>query len=172
MGLSLITLALARSSAKKAIDAAVTQALADAYAYTDEKFSEIVSFKIKIVDELPPLAEADPHVIYFVERTDPSGEADFYYEYMVINGKWELIGSTELDLSNYWTIEQVKAYVDSKEYTLPVATASILGGVKIDGNSIQIDANGVISINEDFINSILDANFTDISEEQIDDLFD
>ena len=33
----------------------------------------------------------------------------------------------------------------SNQYVLPVATTSDLGGVKIDGSSITIDANGVIS---------------------------
>lgn len=31
-------------------------------------------------------------------------------------------------------------------YTLPVATSSVLGGVKVDGSTINVDGNGVISI--------------------------
>lgn len=171
MGLSVVTLALARKNAKKQADIAVAKAVAAANAYTDQKISQIISFTIEIVDELPPLSEADPHVIYFVAKEDPSGEADSYNEYIKIDNKWELIGTTELDLSNYWTIEQVKEYVQSKEYTLPVATANILGGVKINGDSIQIDNNGVISVKEDYINNIVDNNFNDITENQISDLF-
>mgnify|MGYP006916122277 CR=1 FL=1 len=171
MGLSLITLALARKSAKKATDAAVAQALIAANAYTDSKFNEIASFGIEIVNELPPLAEADSHTIYFVERTSPSGEADYYYEYIAVNGSWELIGSTELNLSNYWTIDEVKAYVESKEYTLPMATANKLGGVKINGDSIQIDQNGTISIVDGYLDNIIDGNFDNISNQDISNLF-
>lgn len=183
MGVSVITLALARKAAKKSIDKAAAKAIADAVEiskkYTDDQFNKIVSFKIEIVDNLPPLSEADPHVIYFIPRTSPSGEADFYYEYMVISNKWELVGSTELDLSNYWTIDETKAYIDSKEYILPQATKTTLGGVKVDGDSILINSEGVISVSEDYLKDVsgdetqklIDENFDIISNDEISNLF-
>ena len=42
---------------------------------------------------------------------------------------------TPPDLSSYIT----------QQYTLPTASTTVLGGVKVDGSSINIDANGVIS---------------------------
>lgn len=142
MAISIETLALARKYAdavaaagsKEALDKAVQQAVAESKLYTDDIFSHIVSFKVEIVDSLPE-TDIDPHVIYFLKRESPSGEDDFYYEYMYINNFWELIGSTQLDLSPYWTIEQTKAYIASKEYSLPRANKTSLGGVKIDGES-------------------------------------
>lgn len=183
MGISLVTLALAKKSTKKAIDTAAAQAVFDAVTqskkYTDDKISEIVSFRIIIVNELPPLETADPHVIYFVPRTNPTGEADFYYEYMIIDHKWEVIGSTELDLSNYWTIDETKAYIESKEYILPKATKTTLGGVKIDGDSILINSEGVISISDSYLKEVsgdetqklIDENFDIISNDEISNLF-
>ena len=36
-------------------------------------------------------------------------------------------------------------FTPAEEYTLPIASTTILGGVKVDGNTINIDANGVIT---------------------------
>ena len=175
MGLSIVTYALAKKYAKGKIDAAVEKALQDAKAYTDSKIAEIINFNIVIVDKLPPLSEADNHTIYFLPRTSPSGEADYYYEYMVIENQWEVIGSTELDLSNYWTIDETKAYIESKTYVLPIASTSTLGGVKVDGTSIEADNEGTISIINSYVENLsqdlIDDNFIKISSKEIDDLF-
>lgn len=59
----------------------------------------------EIVDELPT-ENIDTHTIYLVKET--VGEADDYYnEYIYVNGEWELLGSTRIDLSDYYTKEQV-----------------------------------------------------------------
>lgn len=61
-----------------------------------------------IVDSLPSVDDGDPTVIYFVpsEGTDDSNVKD---EYMLINGKWERIGTTRVDLSGYWSKDQLRA---------------------------------------------------------------
>lgn len=179
MSLSIITLALAKQSAKKKIDKAMEKAIAAAKAYTDEQVSHIVSIRVEIVEQLPPISEADPHVIYFVHKPDPSKEADVYYEYMVIDNQWELIGSTELDLTNYWTIDEVKEYVQSQTYVLPAATTETLGGVKPDGVSTQTDNVGTLSVVEQYVQDvsgntaqdIIDENFIRVTDDEIDDLF-
>lgn len=175
MGLSITTLALARKYAQKKIDIAVEEAVERAKAYTDEVVSEFVSFSIEIVEVLPDPSEAKEHVIYFVHRESPSGGADYYYEYIWINNSWELIGSTELDLSNYWTIDEVKEYVRSQGYVLPIASSNTLGGVKIDDTSIQISQDGTISIIDTYIEGntqdLIDANFEYITNNDINNLF-
>ena len=42
-------------------------------------------------------------------------------------------------------INEVKGLAMSNQYTLPTASTSTLGGVKVDGSTITIDSNGVIS---------------------------
>ena len=181
MAISIETLALARKYAdavaaagsKEALDKAVQQAVAESKLYTDNIFSHIVSFKVEIVDSLPE-TDIDPHVIYFLKRENPSGEEDFYYEYMYINNSWELIGSTQLDLSPYWTIEQTKAYIASNR-----ANKTSFGGVKINGKSIDIDDEGYIYVVDKYTTgkaektaqSVVDANFTDIKASEIENLF-
>ena len=182
MAISIETLALARKYAdavaaagsKEALDKAIQQAIAESKLYTDDVFSNIV----EIVDSLPE-TNIDPHVIYFLKKENPSEENDIYYEYMYINNSWELIGSTQLDLSSYWTIEQTKAYIASKEYSLPRANKTSLGGVKIDGKSIGINNEGFIYVVDEYTTgkaektaqSVVDANFTDIKASEIENLF-
>ena len=182
MAISIETLALARKYAdavaaagsKEALDKAIQQAIAESKHYTDDIFSHIV----EIVDSLPE-TDINPHVIYFLKKESPSEENDIYYEYMYINNFWELIGSTQLDLSSYWTIEQTKAYIASKEYSLPRANKTSLGGVKIDGESIGIDNKGFLYVVDEYTTgkaektaqSVVDANFTDIKASEIENLF-
>ena len=65
----------------------------------------------EIVDELPT-ENIDTHTIYLVKET--VGESDDYYnEYIYINGEWELLGSTRIDLSNYYTKEQVDKIIET-----------------------------------------------------------
>lgn len=65
----------------------------------------------EIVDELPT-ENIDTHTIYLVKET--VGEADDYYnEYIYVNGEWELLGSTRIDLSDYYTKEQVDKIIET-----------------------------------------------------------
>lgn len=55
----------------------------------------------------------------------------------------------------------------ANKYILPTATAQALGGVKIDGVTITIDANGVISSQTSGVDEL--ANLTDVNISQIQD---
>lgn len=55
----------------------------------------------EIVEALPEVADADADTIYMVKKTGGLVDRDHYEEYMVINGAWEMIGDTFVDLSNY-----------------------------------------------------------------------
>lgn len=68
--------------------------------------------KIEIVEELP-LEDIDEHTIYLLPKEDET-ENDIYDEYMYVQGAWERIGSTRIDLSNYYTKDEVDALLDGK----------------------------------------------------------
>ena len=106
----------------------------------DNLIGQISALSIEIVQTLPT-QDIKTNVIYLVPKTGSTN--DVYDEYMYINNAWEHIGSTDVDLSNYYT----KTEIDNKGYltSIPTASTSTLGGVKVDGTSISIDANGVIS---------------------------
>jgi len=67
------------------------------------------------VDVLPDIAEAVPNVIYLLAR--PKGhqqENNLRDEYILLNGAWELIGSTEIDLSGYVQAEDLVPLSNSR----------------------------------------------------------
>ncbi len=66
----------------------------------------INEFAIALVEELPT-EDIDTHTIYFLPKEQ--ADNDVYDEYIYINGAWEHIGSTQIDLSGYYTGDQVEA---------------------------------------------------------------
>lgn len=73
--------------------------------------SNLANLRIEVVNELPSTGETN--VIYLVKKagTNP----DVHDEYVYAEGNWEKIGNTEVDLSNYYTKDQV--YTKSETYS-------------------------------------------------------
>ena len=84
----------------------------DAYtkAQTDSAISTAVAnadhLKREIVEDLPEVDSADEHTIYMVAKASGSGEQK-YDEYMLINGAFEKVGDSAVDLTNYATKTEV-----------------------------------------------------------------
>lgn len=80
--------------------------ITDAYTktQTDSAIATAVAnadhLKREIVEELPDPGEADENTIYMV-GTGEGSEDSTYEEYMLVNGAFEKIGSSEVDLTNY-----------------------------------------------------------------------
>ena len=77
-------------------------------AYVDSKLSAAV--KRSVVQELPS-SDIDENTIYMTPAEDPS-TGNVYDEYIYVNNSWEKIGSTAIDLTNYYT----KTEIDAKYY--------------------------------------------------------
>lgn len=104
----------------KKADKATTLAgygIADAYT-KDESNTAIAAavanahhLKREIVSVLPEVSEANEDTIYMVPdagNTDTAGSnKSVYTEYMLVNGAFERIGTSDVDLSNYFTKDQV-----------------------------------------------------------------
>lgn len=142
--LSLETYILSQKYANSKADKAIAEAVRISEEYTDRMVA-VVSWKIVIVETLPT-EDIDTHTIYFVPIDAGDDENDGYYEYIYLNNKWELIGNTQIDLSDYMTKAEVMAYVDEHQYVLQPATEDTLGGVIVDINTIKLENNGKISI--------------------------
>lgn len=86
--------------------------------YVDNKISSAIAsletLKRAIVETLP-VTDIDPNTIYMVLKTTP-GLQNVYDEWMYINNEWELIGSTEVDLTNYLAKDNTTAYTPNGEY--------------------------------------------------------
>ena len=81
----------------------VSKFVTESETYSREEVNNIVSsinsMKKEIVDTLPT-ENIDENTIYLVPKTNGSGN-DYYDEYLYINGNFEFIGSTQIDLSQY-----------------------------------------------------------------------
>jgi hypothetical protein len=62
------------------------------------------SVKMQVVDTLPDVGETD--TIYLVKKSNP-GEQNLYDEYVYANDSWEHIGDTSVDLTDYYTKNEV-----------------------------------------------------------------
>lgn len=150
------------------LEEAVTEAVAQSKLYTDEEIEKFLSFDIQVVSTLP--ANPHSHVIYLVP-IGMTSENNGYYEYIYVDNKWELLGSTEIDLSNYYTKAEVNQLIADNKYVLPVATADTLGGIKIDGKTIKINPDGSASIDENGTAELIEDIIQPIEDDDIASLF-
>lgn len=70
--------------------------------------------KREVVDELPSVDDADPKAIYFVPSPGTPQENNIKDEYMLINGQWEMIGTTKVDLTGYWSKQELRAMTEEE----------------------------------------------------------
>lgn len=106
------TAALENYMTDEEIEAAITAALAG-YATTGyvtqaiaTAIASVQTLRIEIVSSLPETGESN--VIYFVPMADPK-TSNSYEEYIWINEGYELIGTTQIDLSDYWSKTELTA---------------------------------------------------------------
>lgn len=95
--------------------------------YTKQEVTALINaiqkVTITIVEELP--ATGDSNVIYFVPKTGSTN--DIYDEYIYISNAWEIIGSTAVDLSDYYTKTQVDTLLNGKANTTDLSTVATSG---------------------------------------------
>ena len=89
--------------------------------YVDDKIKEIVGIgiSIQIVDELPEVGMSYS-TIYLV----PIEGEDSYDEYILLeDGTWEKIGSTTVDMSNYYSKAEIDAKIEELRSLISLATS-------------------------------------------------
>ena len=82
--------------------------LQNAKDYAKKLFDSVTSFSIQIVDTLPT-ENIKEMTIYFIKNSH-NNESDYYDEYMYINNKWEIIGSTFVNLTPYLLKSDFETY--------------------------------------------------------------
>ena len=91
----------------------------------------------EIVETLPE--NANENVIYMVRREGGTGQ-DVYNEYMYINGVWEIIGDTSVDLTDYAKKEDIVVKSVSPDFTVTEAgqlTLTANAAPEINGSNIS-----------------------------------
>ena len=74
--------------------------------YVDDLVSGVISLDIRVVTALPT-TDISSTTIYLVPKAASAN--NIYDEYIYVNNSWELIGSTEVDLSDYYTKAEIDA---------------------------------------------------------------
>lgn len=123
-------------------------------AETDSAISSAIAgashLKRQIVESLPEVAEADANTIYMVPKTSGSGQ-NIYDEYMVINGEWEILGNTDVDLTQYVTETKLGTELDKKvdkeEGSRLITSAEV---TKLQGIEAEAEKNIIDSVTGEF----------------------
>ena len=109
--------------------------------FLSEKLKELIAFvnqaglkSIQIVEELPEVG--DPSVLYLLAKEDPQ-TGDYYDEYLWIDDAWELIGTTQIDLSDYVTLSTDQTITGEKTF---------IDQINLNNNSAE--SQGKITYNE------------------------
>ena len=93
--------------------------------YVDDAIATAIgnvsSFSLLPVDALPT-ENIQTNVIYAVPSENPE-EQDVRIEYVYINDNWEKIGTTQIDLSNYYTKEEIDGIVEELRSLVQFATS-------------------------------------------------
>jgi hypothetical protein len=97
---------------------AITYALSKKY--TDNKITESAGLHREIVTSLP--ATGDDTTIYMV-LDQTASSPDIYDEWLWTNGAYEHIGSTRVDLSDYYNKTQIDTALNDKANTSDIPTA-------------------------------------------------
>ena len=82
-------------------------------------------FAIEVVNTLP-VSDISTTTIYLVPASDPE-QGNYYEEYIYVNNAWELVGTTAVDLTGYYTSAQVDTLLAAKANTSSLATVATSG---------------------------------------------
>lgn len=101
-----------------------------------------------LVDELPAIESADVHAIYMVPKEGGS-DPDVRNEYMVVNGAWEKIGDTAVNLDGYATEDYVTGAIKNKaevgaSYTKAEADALLAGKANVGDAYTKAEADALL----------------------------
>ena len=81
------------------------------YDFVTAAIAGITGFHAEIVSVLP--ATGEPNILYLVAKST-TASGNVYDEYLYINGAWELIGSTDIDLSGYVQASEMHAITNTE----------------------------------------------------------
>ena len=81
------------------------------YDFVTAAIADISGFHAEIVSELP--ATGKTNILYLVAKSS-AASGNGYDEYLYINGAWERVGSTDIDLSGYVQASEMHAITNTE----------------------------------------------------------
>ena len=112
-----------------------------------------------LVDKLPAVKDADAHTIYMIPKEGGS-DPDVRDEFMVVNGAWEKIGDTAVNLDGYATEDFVAGAIKNKaeigaSYTKAEADELLAGKANVGDAYTKTEADNLLNAK---------ANIVDVEE--------
>ena len=107
-----------------------------------ELIDNLANLQITVVDTLPATGESN--IIYLIKKVGTG--TDIHDEYVYVEGNWEKIGTTDVDLSNYYTktqVDSIKDTLDNKISNNTLSITNITTNGSITPESLKIQKNGV-----------------------------
>lgn len=126
----------------------------------DNLIANLESVEMKVVTALPATGEG--HIIYLVDNG--SG----YDQYVYSDNQWHNIGSTSIDLTNYYTKAETSTLLDNKQDKLTAGQGiTISGNNTISSDAVAYTAGDNITIESGNIISAVDTKYTAGTDIQI-----
>lgn len=116
-------------------------------------------FNVLVVQSLPATGEA--HTLYFVPSADPQTQ-NVYDEYLYANNAWEQVGSTAVDMSDYYTKTQVDTLLDDKAEIVEITQAEydlLTPAEKNNGKIYSITDAVVVDMNNYYTKTQADGRY-------------
>ena len=107
-----------------------------------ELIDNLANLQITVVDTLPTTGESN--IIYLVKKAGTG--TDIHDEYVYVEGNWEKIGTTDVDLTNYYTktqVDSIKDTLDNKISNNTLSITNITTNGSITPENLKIQKNGV-----------------------------
>lgn len=112
--------------------------------YNKDEVNNLISrfLSIRKVNQLP--ATGEDNVIYLVPKDWE--EPDIHDEYIWQDGRWELIGTTQIDLSDYYTKSETDTLLNLKQNKLTAGTNIQINGDTISATDTKYTAGTGLSL--------------------------
>ena len=144
------------------------KAIAAKFKAVEELISNLPKFSIEVVDTLPT-KDISNTVIYLVKPTPESAEeGNLYEEFIYVNSAWEKLGTQKLDLSGYYTSDQVDDAIETalSDYVKKNGTDRLI--TETEATQIQTNKSSIDTLNDTTIPGITDR--LDDAEGRLDDI--
>ena len=112
-------------------------------------------FDVQVVQELPATGEA--HTLYFVPSADPKTQ-NIYDEYLYANNAWEQVGSTAVDMSDYYTKTEIDTSINTALSSY-ATIANVDASLNLKADKTYVDSSLANKANISYV----DTNFAKLS---------
>lgn len=91
-------------------------------------------------EDLPEAGSADQNTIYMKKKATGTQGQNVYTEYMVINGAWEIVGDTAVDLTDYAKTTEVQQMITTalQDYVTTESLGTTLANYVLASDLVEI----------------------------------